>query len=63
MRKNLDLIAANDVAQSNQGFNSDNNALSVFSSTEQFDITLASKAQVAQQLVAIIAKQNKKVKR
>jgi len=63
VRKNLDLIAANDVAQSNQGFNSDNNALSVFSSTEQFDITLASKAQVAQQLVAIIAKQNKKVKR
>jgi phosphopantothenoylcysteine decarboxylase/phosphopantothenate--cysteine ligase len=29
-RKNLDLICANDVSQSNQGFNSDNNALHLF---------------------------------
>ena len=29
-RKNLDMICANDVSQSNQGFNSDNNALHLF---------------------------------
>ncbi len=59
-RKNLDLIAANDVAQNNQGFNSDNNALQVFSSSKQFSIPLASKVKVAAQLIAIIAEQNSK---
>ncbi|GLX82148.1 bifunctional phosphopantothenoylcysteine decarboxylase/phosphopantothenate--cysteine ligase CoaBC [Thalassotalea eurytherma] len=59
-RKNLDMIAANDVSAEGQGFNSDNNALSVFTSTEQFDISLASKGQVAEQLVSLIVKQNKK---
>ena len=58
VRKNLDLIAANDVAQSNQGFNSDNNALQVFTRDQQFEIPLASKNEVAAQLVAIIAAQN-----
>jgi len=61
-RKNLDLIAANDVSNSKQGFNSDDNALSVFSATEQFDIALANKTKVAQKLIAIIAKQNKNIK-
>ncbi len=58
IRKNLDLIAANDVAQSNQGFNSDNNALQVFTRDQQFEIPLASKSKVAAQLVTIIAAQN-----
>lgn len=56
-RKKLDLIAANDVAKNNQGFNSDNNALIVFSRDKQFDLPLASKQEVAQQLVALIVKQ------
>jgi len=56
-RKKLDLIAANDVSNSEQGFNSDNNALTVFSASEQIHIPLASKAQVASQLVALIAEQ------
>tara|TARA_R110001583_G_scaffold99273_1_gene244578 strand:+ start:18918 stop:20132 length:1215 start_codon:yes stop_codon:yes gene_type:complete len=56
-RKNLKLIAANDVAKSGQGFNSEKNALTVFSETERFDITLADKKIVAQQLLTIIAQQ------
>lgn len=53
-RKNVDLIAANDVAISGQGFNSEQNALSVFSSEARFDITLADKKAVAGQLLKII---------
>ncbi|MFT6986967.1 MAG: phosphopantothenoylcysteine decarboxylase/phosphopantothenate--cysteine ligase [Psychromonas sp.] len=56
-RKNLDLIAANDVAAVGQGFNSEKNALSVFSALERFDITLADKKIVAHQLLEIIFKQ------
>ncbi|MDO6445308.1 bifunctional phosphopantothenoylcysteine decarboxylase/phosphopantothenate--cysteine ligase CoaBC [Colwellia sp. 1_MG-2023] len=56
-RKNLDLIAANNVALSGQGFNSDNNALTVFSATSQHDISLMSKSDVAKKLVDIIAEQ------
>jgi len=56
-RKNVDLIAANDVAKSGQGFNSEKNALSVFSSEERFDITLADKKAVAGQLLKIISQQ------
>ncbi|GLX78634.1 phosphopantothenoylcysteine decarboxylase [Thalassotalea insulae] len=56
-RKNLDLIAANNVATSGQGFNSDNNALTVYSTNNKFDIDLADKSLVAQQLVALIAEQ------
>ena len=56
-RKKLKLIAANDVAKSGQGFNSDQNALTVFSETERFDIVLADKKRVASQLLSIISKQ------
>jgi len=56
-RKKLQLIAANDVAKAGQGFNSDQNALTVFSETERFAITLADKKMVASQLLAIIAQQ------
>lgn len=56
-RKKLKLIAANNVAKPGQGFNSEKNALTVFSETERFDITLADKKRVASQLLAIISKQ------
>ncbi len=54
VKKNLDLIAANDVAAEGQGFNSDLNALVVYSETEKTSISLASKQQVAQHLVELI---------
>lgn len=56
-RKKLKLIAANDVAKEGQGFNSEKNALTVFSETERFAITLADKKMVATQLLAIVAQQ------
>lgn len=66
IRKNVDLIAANDVAKEGQGFNSEKNALSVFSAEDRFDITLADKKAVASQLLEIINQQyalkNKEIK-
>jgi phosphopantothenoylcysteine decarboxylase/phosphopantothenate--cysteine ligase len=56
-RKNLDMIAANNVAIAGQGFNSDNNALTIFSKTDTTELALATKEQLAQQLVALINKQ------
>ncbi|WP_354622798.1 bifunctional phosphopantothenoylcysteine decarboxylase/phosphopantothenate--cysteine ligase CoaBC [Psychromonas sp. MME2] len=56
-RKNLDLIAANDVAKADQGFNSEKNALTVFAAKQRFDITLADKKKVAQQLLEVIHQQ------
>jgi len=56
-RKKLSLIAANDVAKAGQGFNSDNNSLTVFSDTEKFTIALADKKMVANQLLEIVAQQ------
>ncbi|WP_286234038.1 bifunctional phosphopantothenoylcysteine decarboxylase/phosphopantothenate--cysteine ligase CoaBC [Thalassotalea sediminis] len=56
-RKNLDLIAANDVSQQGQGFNSNDNALTVFTHHETIDIPLANKQSVADKLVAIIKRQ------
>ncbi|MDG1751293.1 MAG: bifunctional phosphopantothenoylcysteine decarboxylase/phosphopantothenate--cysteine ligase CoaBC [Thalassotalea sp.] len=56
-RKNLDLIAANNVALSGQGFNSDKNALTVFSTSSQQEIILMNKSDVAKKLVTIIAEQ------
>lgn len=54
MRKNLDLIAANNVAKAGQGFNSDNNALTLYSAVDKTEIPLASKQNVAKQLVSLI---------
>jgi len=58
-KKNLDMIAANDVSKSGQGFNSDNNALTIFNQQDgqvnKIDIPLASKQVIANQLVTIIA--------
>ena len=55
VRKNLDLIAANDVAKSGQGFNSDHNALTVFSAIDKIEIPLATKQTVAKKLVSLIS--------
>jgi phosphopantothenoylcysteine decarboxylase/phosphopantothenate--cysteine ligase len=55
-RKQLDLIAANDVGRSGQGFECDDNALSVFARDGgRVDIPHGPKAQVAQALVALVA--------
>lgn len=56
-RKGLDLIAANDVAKPGQGFNSDENALTVFSATKAMPIGLANKSEVAKKLIDIILSQ------
>ncbi|WP_440875251.1 bifunctional phosphopantothenoylcysteine decarboxylase/phosphopantothenate--cysteine ligase CoaBC [Thalassotalea sp. PLHSN55] len=52
--KNLDMIAANDVSKAGQGFNSSDNAITVFTADDKHDIALASKHEVAKQLVAFI---------
>lgn len=57
IQKNLDLIAANDVAAAGQGFNSEKNALSVFSALQRFDIALADKKTVAHQFLEIVYQQ------
>ena len=56
-RKNLDLIAANDVAKAGQGFNSDDNSLTVYSAVDKIEIPLANKSIVAKQLVSLINQQ------
>ena len=58
-RKNLNLIAANDVAKAGQGFNSAENALTVFSKKAHFNIALADKKEVAAQLLDIIYQEYK----
>ncbi|SEL50972.1 phosphopantothenoylcysteine decarboxylase / phosphopantothenate--cysteine ligase [Colwellia chukchiensis] len=50
-RKKLDMIAANNVATAGQGFNSDDNALTVFSATDKKVLPLMSKTALAKQLV------------
>lgn len=55
-RKGLDMIAANDVSRADQGFNADQNALTVFWADGQQELPLASKQQVAQQLISLIIK-------
>jgi len=56
-RKNLAMIAANDVSQSGQGFNAEDNALTVFWPQGRAQIALASKQDVAAQLLQLIATQ------
>lgn len=53
--KKLNLIAANNVAIEGQGFNSDQNALTVFDGTTRTDLTLKTKSALASQLVKLIA--------
>jgi len=58
-RKKLAMIAANDVSQAGQGFNAEDNALTVFWPEGQQNIGLASKHEVARQLLQLIATQFK----
>ncbi len=50
-RKKLDMIAANNVAAAGQGFNSEDNALTVFTATDEKVLPLMSKNELAKQLV------------
>ena len=54
-KKCLDMIVANDVSVPGLGFNSDNNAVSVFAAAGQVDLGPCSKQQIAHELVALIA--------
>jgi phosphopantothenoylcysteine decarboxylase/phosphopantothenate--cysteine ligase len=54
-RKGLDLIAANDVGRAGQGFECDDNALSVFWRDGRRDIAHGPKSRVAQDLLALVA--------
>lgn len=54
-RKNLALVIANDVSKSAIGFNSDTNAVSVFSETNDWSFSTTPKSQLARELVALIA--------
>ncbi|MED5387938.1 MAG: bifunctional phosphopantothenoylcysteine decarboxylase/phosphopantothenate--cysteine ligase CoaBC [Pseudomonadota bacterium] len=55
VNKKLDMIATNDVSGTNVGFNSDNNALTVIWPGGHKVLPLASKAQIAKQLIELIA--------
>jgi phosphopantothenoylcysteine decarboxylase/phosphopantothenate--cysteine ligase len=50
-RKKLDLIAANNVAITGQGFNSDQNALTLYWDNGQLELPLADKGQLATKLM------------
>jgi phosphopantothenoylcysteine decarboxylase/phosphopantothenate--cysteine ligase len=54
--KNLDMICANDVSQSGLGFNSDDNALTLYWPNEQLDLALNSKANLALDVIKELAK-------
>ncbi len=54
-RKGLDMIVANDVSDSDIGFNSDNNAVTVLWPGGQRDLPLSGKGAIARQVVALIA--------
>ncbi|MEZ5456706.1 MAG: bifunctional phosphopantothenoylcysteine decarboxylase/phosphopantothenate--cysteine ligase CoaBC [Lysobacteraceae bacterium] len=54
-RKNLDMIAANDVSIAGQGFESERNALNVYWPGGELRIAAASKSDVARQLLMCIA--------
>ncbi|MEM7467846.1 MAG: bifunctional phosphopantothenoylcysteine decarboxylase/phosphopantothenate--cysteine ligase CoaBC [Pseudomonadota bacterium] len=58
-RKALDMIAANDVSDASIGFDSDNNELLVLWHGGEQRLPIASKAQIANQLVALIAERFK----
>lgn len=50
-RKNLDLICANNVALVGQGFNSENNAITIYSKDKKIALPLVSKKEIATTLV------------
>jgi phosphopantothenoylcysteine decarboxylase/phosphopantothenate--cysteine ligase len=51
----LDLIIANNVGVQGIGFNADDNAVTLIDSKHQQELTLASKQQLAREIIAIIA--------
>ena len=58
-KKKLDMIATNDVSGTNVGFSSDNNALTVLWPGGHKVLPLASKRQIAKQLIELIAIRHK----
>lgn len=54
-RKRLDMIAANDVSRAGQGFNSDDNALTVFWPGGSQELPLADKLSIARHLLTLVA--------
>lgn len=56
-RKKLDLIAANDVSRQDIGFNSEQNALTLYWANGEKQLDKASKSQIAMQLMASITQQ------
>ncbi len=56
-RKNLDMVVANDVSQSNIGFNSDDNAVEVIFKDRRLVYQQKSKSQLARELIALMADQ------
>ena len=54
-RKNLDLICANDVSLSGQGFNSDTNALHLYWPNGEMSLPLSDKSLLGQKLMDEIA--------
>ncbi|MGO1296243.1 MAG: bifunctional phosphopantothenoylcysteine decarboxylase/phosphopantothenate--cysteine ligase CoaBC [Vibrio sp.] len=57
LKKNLDMICANDVSVAGQGFNSNDNALTVYWHDCEHALPLASKNQLAHSLMLLINKQ------
>lgn len=55
VRKNLDLIIANNIVAAGIGFNADDNAVTVIDHAQQQELTQRSKTQLARDLIAIIA--------
>lgn len=56
-RKKLDLVIANDITADGIGFNSDDNAVTVISRTNELSLGQRSKQQLARELIAYIAQQ------
>lgn len=56
-RKNLNMIIANDVSRTDIGFNSDDNAVSVFTKHNKQHFFAMNKNQLARELIALIAKE------
>ncbi|QIQ20313.1 bifunctional phosphopantothenoylcysteine decarboxylase/phosphopantothenate--cysteine ligase CoaBC [Zophobihabitans entericus] len=59
-KKNLDLICANDVSSTTSGFNSDNNALTLYWKDGKKELPMTSKAQLAKQLIEEIVEHYEK---
>jgi len=55
LRKNLDLIIANDISAAGIGFNADDNAVTIIDTKQRIEISQRSKQQLARDIIAIIA--------